>query len=366
MPKWLHKLALPAVALSLVAAACSNSSNDSAASGGATGSSSAPSCPPDLKVALALDVGGIGDQSFNDAANRGLQQAIADGLVCESNTKLVPANDAGSNLDDNTQALASAGYNYVEGVGFSFSPGIAKIASQYPNTDFGVIDGYATFLKGGKNAPNVADLTFKEEQGSYLVGIAAAMQAQKDGSKIVGFLGGQTGPLIGKFQAGYQAGVASVDPSIKVLVEYIGDNTQAFVNPTAGEALSNKMYNNGADIIYHAAGLSGAGLFQAAAAQQKWAIGVDSDQYLTASADQKKWILTSMIKRVDTATYNAIKQVGEGNFQAGFQVFGLAEDGVGFSTSNDALSPDMVDAMEAAKQKIINGDITVPDAPKGS
>jgi basic membrane protein A and related proteins len=367
MPKWLRNFALPVVALGLIAAACSNSNDtSSSAAAGGSGSSSAPSCPQDFKVALALDVGGIGDQSFNDAANRGLQQAIADGLVCESNTKLVPANASGSNLDDNTQALAAAGYNYVEGVGFSFSPGIAKIASQYPNVNFGVIDGYATTLPGGKNAPNVADLTFKEEQGSYLVGIAAAMQAQADGSKTVGFLGGQTGPLIGKFQAGYEAGVASVDPSIKVLVEYIGDNTQAFVNPTAGNTLSTKMYNEGADIVYHAAGLSGAGLFQAAAAQQKWAIGVDSDQYLTASADQKKWILTSMLKRVDTATYNAIKQSGEGNFTSGFQVFGLAEDGVDFSTSNDALKPDMVDAMETAKQKIINGDITVPDTPKGS
>lgn len=347
--------------LAMAAAACSNSS-----SAGAGNGSGAPSCPSDFKVGLALDVGGLGDQSFNDAANRGLQQAITDGLVCKDNTKLIPSNANGTNLDDNTQALANAGYNYVEGVGFSFSPGIAKIAAQFPSVDFGVIDGYATFLPGGKNAPNVADLTFKEQEGSYLVGIAAAMQAQKDGSTTVGFLGGQTGPLIQKFQAGYTAGIQSVDPNINVLVEYIGDSTQAFVNPTAAKALSEKMYNAGADVIYHAAGLSGAGLFQAAAEKKKWAIGVDSDQYLTASADQQPYILTSMLKRVDTATYNAIKQAGEGSFTSGFQVFGLAEDGIDFSTSNSALSQDMIDAMNAAKAKIIAGDITVPEKPVGA
>jgi len=357
MSKTLRSAAVPIVLLSIVAAACAKSTTSGSSN------SAGPNCPSGFKVSLALDVGGLGDQSFNDAANRGLQKAIADGIVCKDNVKLVPANAAGSNLDDNTQALASAGYNYVEGVGFSFSPGIAKIAKQFPNVDFGVIDGYATTLPGGKGAPNVTDLTFKEQEGSYLVGIAAAMQAKADGSSIVGFLGGQTGPLIGKFQAGYTAGVHSVDPGIKVLVEYIGYTTQAFVNPTAGKALSEKMYTEGADVVYHAAGLSGAGLFQAAAEKKKWAIGVDSDQYLTASADQKPYILTSMLKRVDTATYNAIKQAGAGTFKSGFQVFDLAGNGVDFSKSNPALTADMVAAMNAAKQKIIAGQIQVPDTP---
>ena len=287
-----------------------------------------------------MDVGGLGDQSFNDAANRGLQQAIADGLVCEENVKLVPANAAGSNLDSNIQALASAGYQYVEGVGFSFSPGVCKVAGDFPDTDFAVVDGYTQFIKGCDQFPNVLDLSFAANEGSYLVGIAAAMQAQKDGSDTVGFLGGQTGPLIGSFEGGYEAGVASVDKNIKVLVEYIGDSTQAFVNPTAGKALSEKMYSEGADVIYHAAGLSGAGLFQAAAEKSKYAIGVDSDQYLTASAAEQKWIITSALKRVDTATYDTIKAVGDGSFKGGTQTFNLANDGVGFATSNPTL-PDL-------------------------
>jgi basic membrane protein A len=356
------RLALPLALLGLVAAACSKSSSGGGSTG-ATGSTGV-SCPAAFKVGLALDIGGLGDQSFNDAANRGLQKAIADGLVCKDNVKLVPANAAGSNLDSNIQALASAGYNYVEGVGFSFSPGVAKVAAQFPKVDFGVVDGYATVLPGG-NAPNITDLNFKAQESSYLVGIAAAMQAKKDGSSTVGFLGGQTGPLIQSFQAGYQAGVASVDPSIKVLIEYIGDTTQAFVNPTAGKALSEKMYSEGADVIYHAAGLSGAGLFQAAAEKKKYAIGVDSDQYLTASAAEKPYIITSALKRVDTATYDTIKAVGAGTFKSGVRIFDLSNDGVGYATSNPALlTSDMIAAMEKARKAIIAGKIVVPDKPK--
>jgi basic membrane protein A len=365
------RLVVPLALLGLVAAACS-SDDEAPADGGSDTGAAAVECPADFKVGMALDIGGLGDKSFNDAANAGLQQAIADGLVCEENTKLVPSNADGTNLADNIQALADAGYNYVEGVGFSFSPYVAAIAAEYPDVNFGTIDGYSTFLFDDPETDdvepvptNVADLAFKEQEGSYLVGIAAAMQAQADGSNIVGFLGGQTGGLIEKFQAGYEAGVASVDPNIEVLVEYIGDNTQAFVNPTAGKNLSVKMYSVGASIIYHAAGLSGSGLFQAAAETGNWAIGVDSDQYLTASADQQPLILTSMLKRVDTATYNAIKQAGEGAFIGGFQVFGLAEDGIGFSIANDALTPEMVDAMEVAKEEIIAGTITVPETPAG-
>jgi basic membrane protein A and related proteins len=362
MPKWIKHLAVPIAVLAMVAAACSKKTP-------ASSGSPAASCTSTIKVGLALDVGGLGDQSFNDAANRGLQKAITDGLVCKDNVKLVPSNAAGSNLDDNIQALAAAGYDYVEGVGFSFSGGVIKSAAAFPKVDFGVVDGYTACgtACGLPAAPtsNIADLNFAANQGSYLVGIAAAMQAKKDNSTTVGFLGGQTGPLIQSFQAGYQAGVASVDSTMKVLVEYIGDTTQAFVNPTAGKALSEKMYGEGADVIYHASGLSGAGLFQAAAEKKKYAIGVDSDQYLTASADEKPYIITSALKRVDTATYLAIKAVKEGTFKGGVQNFDLANDGIGYATSNPTLlTSDMTAAMETAKAAIIAGTIVVPDKPK--
>ena len=148
-----------------------------------------------------------------------------------------------------------------------------------------------------------------------------------------------------------------------MLVQYIGDDVSAFNNPTAGEALSNQMYDDGAEIVYHASGASGAGLFNAAVAQGKYAIGVDSDQYNLVSADQQPWVLTSMIKRVDTAVYEAVKATKDGTFEGGQRVFGLAEEGVGYSTSNPALTSDIVDQLEAYKQQIIAGTIVVPTEP---
>jgi basic membrane protein A and related proteins len=337
------------VLLALAAAACGGNGGSSSGSG--------------LKVALALDVGGLGDKSFNDSANRGLQKAISDGLVKKENTKLIETNQTGSNRDANVTNLADGGYGYIFGIGFSFSPGVDKIASQYPDQKFAIIDGFA------KDAPNVENLTFKANEGSFLVGAAAALKSQ---TGTIGFLGGQEGTgLIENFQAGYQAGAKAVNPDIKILVEYCGDSVQAFVDPTKGEALSSKMYDEGADVIYHAAGQSGLGLFKAAvsANQQnpsppKYAIGVDSDQYLTASPEEQKWILTSMVKHVDTAVYDVIKEASDGTFSHGTRVFGLKEGGLDFATSNTALlTSDIKAKLDDYKQQIIDGKIVVPATP---
>ncbi len=360
MPKWLRMFALPVVVLSLVAAACGGDDDDSGSGDGATGGATGAECNSDVTVGVALDVGGLGDKSFNDAANAGLQQAIEDGLVCEENTNFIEADNTGSNRDENVQALADEGYDLVVGVGFAFSEGIAAIASDYPDQNFAIVDGFDNAVDD--SLTNVADLTFKEHEGSFLVGVAAAETCQCD---TIGVLGGQTGPLIEKFEAGYTAGAKAVNPDIEVLVEYIGDDTTAFVNDVKGEALSTKMYDQGAEIIYHAAGLSGAGLFRAAVEADKLAIGVDSDQYLTAAPEEQPLILTSMLKRVDTAVYNAIKQTGEGNFVTGFQVFGLADDGVGYSQSNEeALTPEVIEVVDGYAEQIINGDIVVPETPE--
>ena len=343
-----------AALLALTAAACGGGDAPGAGGGGGGDGDST------IRVGMALDVGGLNDKSFNDAANAGLQLAISEGLISEEDAELLEANQTGSNRDDNVVNLADQEFDLILGIGFAFSEGIADIAGEYPEQNFGVIDGFATFVN--EEATNIADLTFKEHEGSYLVGIAAAMASE---SGTIGFLGGQQGTdLIEKFQAGYEAGARSVNPDIEVLVEYIGDSTQAFVNPTAGEELSSSMYDDGADVVYHAAGQSGLGLFKAAVEADKLAIGVDADQYLTASAEEQPLILTSMIKRVDTAVYNAIKQAVEGDFQAGFQVFGLAEEGVGYSDSNPALTEEMKAAMDAAIEGIISGDITVPEVPE--
>jgi basic membrane protein A and related proteins len=312
-------------------------------------------------VGVAFDVGGIGDKSFNDSAKRGLDAAIDEGLVAEADC--IEPNATGSNRDDNMVNLADAGYDLLMGIGFIFSEGVAEIAADYPDQDFGIIDGFATTI--ATDADNIVDLAFKEQEGSYLVGIAAAMASQ---TGTIGFLGGQQGTgLIEKFEAGYAAGAQSVNPDIEILVEYIGDDTTAFNDPTRGEALSTSLYDDGADVIYHAAGESGLGLFAAAvdAGPDALAIGVDSDQYLTASPEEQEHILTSMIKRVDTATHDTIQAVQEGNFEPGFRVFGIAEGGIDYSQSNpDLLTEEMIAAMDEAKQAIIDGEITPPEVPE--
>jgi basic membrane protein A len=366
MRKRFLRFTVPLLLMGMVAAACSN--DDNAGATGATGGTGATAaeCNADIKVGVALDVGGLGDKSFNDAAKRGLDQAIADGLVCQDNTEFIEANSTGSDRDQNIQSLADAGYPLVIGVGFAFSAGVNEIAPDYPETNFAVIDGFATCGTAcgltNDGLTNVADLTFKEQEGSFLVGAAAAIKCACD---TIGFLGGQQGiGLIEKFEAGYTAGAEAVNPNITVLVEYIGTDETAFNDAVKGEALSTAMYDDGAEIIYHAAGASGAGLFNAAVKAGKLAIGVDSDQYLTASPEQQPLILTSMLKRVDVAVYNVISEQGEGSFKAGASVFGMAEEGVDYSTSNTAeLTQDIIDQLEVFRQQIISGDIVVPDVP---
>jgi basic membrane protein A len=363
------RLLILVAVLGVIAAACGD--DDGGGETGPTGvttttGTTGAECNADIQVGMAFDIGGLGDRSFNDAADAGLQQAIDEGLVCEDNVVTNEANSTGSDRDQNAQALADAGFDLVIGVGFAFSPGINTIAPDYPDTSFMIVDGFATcgtacgLTNDADAIPNVADYTFKEHEGSFLVGAAAAL---KCGCDTIGFLGGQTGPLIEKFQAGYEAGAADVNPNIEVLVEYIGDDTTAFNDPVRGEELSTSMYDDGAEIIYHAAGASGAGLFNAAVEANKLAIGVDSDQYLTASPEQQPLILTSMLKRVDTAVFNAIQAVGEGSFGGSF-VFGMAEDGLDYSQSNpDELTEDIIAQLDEYKAQIIDGTITVPDTP---
>ena len=346
------KLLAIAAAFATLATACGG--NPTGPSTGGNGGASS------VRVAVALDVGGLGDKSFNDAAKRGLDKAVADGLISVPNTKLLETNQTGSNRDENVTNLADAGYDLIWANGYSFSPGIDKIASQYKDVKFAVQDGYS------KDAPNVLNINFKANEGSFLVGAAAALKS-KTGT--IGFLGGQSGTgLIENFQAGYEAGAKAVNPNIDIRVEYIGDSVQAFVDQTKGEALSSKMYDQGADVIYHAAGQSGLGLFKAAVETgdpDKLAIGVDSDQYRSASPAEQSHILTSMLKRVDVAIYDTIKAVVDGNFEHGSQVFALKDDGVAYATSNpELLTDDIQSKLEEFRTKIVNGEITVPEKPE--
>jgi basic membrane protein A len=346
------RLVVASAAFALVAAACG---------GEAPGGPGGDDGGSDITVGVALDVGGLGDKSFNDAANAGLQKAIQDGLVSEENTELLQANQTGSNRDANVVNLADQEYDLIWCNGFAFSEGVAEIAGDYPDVNFAIQDGFATTI--AKDADNIVDINFKANEGSFLVGAAAGLVTE---ANTVGFLGGQEGTgLIENFQAGWEAGVQATCPDCELLTEYIGDSTQAFVDPTRGEILSAKMYDDGADVIYHAAGQSGLGLFKAAVEADALAIGVDSDQYLTASAEEKEHILTSMLKRVDVAIYDTIEAVANGRFEPGSQIFGLAEEGVGYATSNpDLLTEDIQAQLEEFKKQIIDGEITVPEQPE--
>jgi len=317
-----------------------------------------------ISVGVAFDIGGLGDKSFNDAAKRGFDQAVDAGLVREA--ACIEPNESGSNRDENLIALADDGFDLVFGIGFAFSPAVNENAANYADQQIAVIDGYATCPPDvcsdipNPAPPNVTDLTFKEEEGSFLVGVSAALQAQKESCDTVGFLGGQIGFLIGKFEAGYTQGVQAIDPNLNVLVEYIGDSTAAFNDAAAGEQLSTKMYDAGACIIYHASGASGAGLFTASVKADKLTIGVDSDQYLLVSAEQQPLVMTSMLKRVDTAVYDAIDLANSDALEGGgADVFGLAEDGISYSTSNEELmTQDIIDVVEEYKAQILDGSLT--------
>jgi basic membrane protein A len=230
-----------------------------------------------------------------------------------------------------------------------------------------VIDGYNPNDKPNNPAPdlpNVANINFAANEASFLVGAAAALTTKTDN---VGFLGGTNTPLIQAFEAGYTAGVHEVDPGIEVQTQYLAqeDAEKGFFDPAGGETASTGMYENGADVVYHAAGKSGLGLFDAveSAGQGNWAIGVDSDQYLTVDPDQQPFVLTSALKRIDTGVFEFAEAVANGKPLSGYVFYDLADRGVDYSTSNPKLSKDVVAQLEDYKQQVIAGKITVPTQP---
>lgn len=315
------------------------------------------------KIGLAYDVGGRGDQSFNDSAYAGLERAVdeLDATCVEANAQ---TDDNDQTRAERLRTLAEGGYNPVVAVGYLYSPAAAEVAPDYPDVDFAVIDGFSTTI--ATDADNLADLTFAENEGSYLVGVAAALKSENDH---VGFVGGVDGALIQKFEAGFVAGVESVKPDAQIDVQYLtqdqNDAATGYENPSGGRAAAEAMYQDGADVVYHAAGKSGLGVFQAAAAagEGNWAIGVDSDQYLTAPEDQQPRILTSMLKRIDTAVFEAANAVAEDSWQSGFVTYDLQAEGVGYSTSGGFVD-DIQDQIDAAGEQIISGEIEVPAEPK--
>lgn len=311
-----------------------------------TGRTSATVEKPRARVGLVFDVGGRGDKSFNDAAYLGVSRAEKELGVEVS--YLEP-----SRTEDREAALrlfAARGFDIVIGVGFIFSSDITEVARAYPNVKFAGIDYF------GEPPPNVAGLSFREEEGSFLVGAVAGLVTK---TKHVGFVGGMTGPLIRKFEAGYEAGVKQTCPTCVVHAAYAGTTPDAYRDPAKGKALATAQIAAGADVVYHASGATGHGVFEAAKDARVWAIGVDADQH----DEMPGTVLTSMVKRADTAVFEITKEVVEGRFSGGMRVFGLAQDGVDYVHEGPhaaAIPPDVKAKVEALRKEIAEGRIVVP------
>lgn len=343
----IHVVALIA-ALSLLGAACGDDNGDTDEGSGDGGDTTTET----IRVGLAYDVGGRGDKSFNDSAAAGLDEA-KDSLGIEAR-ELSPSKP--EDREANLKLLAEGGFNPIIGVGFAYGDGIKLVAEANPDITFVTIDTVV-------DLPNVRNNVFAEEEGSFLVGAAAGLKSQ---SAKIGFIGGVETELIKKFQAGFEAGVAQTNPAATVESEYLtpdGDFS-GFNDPAKAREKADAMYARGIDVIFHAAGGSGTGLFDAAVAagDGKWAIGVDSDQYLNATAEQQAHILTSMIKRVDVAVLTSLEAFADGDTEGDTITLDLESDGVGYSTSGGYID-DIVDQLDDLKAKIIAGEIEVPSAP---
>ena len=338
-PRRLSILAALLLVASAVAAGCSAKKEDASGK------------PASLHVGLVFDVGGRGDKSFNDAAAAGLDSAKK---VLGIDAEVVEPGEGGDR-ESALREFAAKNKDLVIGVGFLFSDDIKNVAKDYPDKKFACID---MNVAPGETLPaNVVALKFKEEEGSYLVGALAGLLSK---THKVGFLGGMQIPLIKKFEAGYRAGVEKAAPGTTVFVKYAGTTGQAFKDPTKGKELGLAMYGDGADIVFHASGSTGLGLFEAAKEKNGLAIGVDSDQYDSMPGV----VLTSMVKRVDVAVFDTIQQTIDGKFPGGQAlVFGLKENGVGYvyDARNAPQIPAAVKAkVDALRDDIVAGRIPVP------
>lgn len=312
--------------------------------------SGASAAPPPLKVGVVFDVGGRGDKSFNDSAYRGVQRAKKELGV---DFDFIEPGE-GADRETALRQLASGADDLIFAVGFIFTDDVNSVAKDFPKKKFACVD-YAVGPET-KVPDNVLALKFKEEEGSYLAGALAALLSK---THVVGFVGGMDVPLIHKFEAGFRAGAVRADPKVKVLIGYAGVTPEAFKDPAKGKAIAASQFADGADILYHASGATGQGVFEAAREAKKLVIGVDSDQYHEAPG----FVLTSMVKGVDVAVMQTIKDVLAGRFKSGVEYLGLKEKGVGLvvDQNNKALLPPAaLKKVDALKREIVAGKIKVP------
>ncbi len=315
-----------------------------------------------IKVGIVFDIGGKNDRSFNAAAWEGVQRAERELDICLYDVE--PGNP--TSIEPAMRAFAEKNFDLIIGVGFAQGPIMQKVALDYPNNKFAIVDGVIFEEDGKTPLKNVASLVFREHEGSYLVGMIAASKSK---TGVLGFLGGMDIPLIHRFETGFEEGARSVNPTIKVIDNYVGVSDSAWNNPGKGKEIALAQIEKGADVIFTAAGNSGLGAFDAVeqygknseGEANKFVIGVDSNQ----NGVKPGFVLTSMVKRVDNAVYDVVKEILAGQFRGGFHTFGLDKDGVAYAMDNfnEALIPaDVIKKVEEARTKIGTGEIKVTDA----
>lgn len=322
-----------------------------------SGQAEGPTKQSSCKVGIVFDVGGRGDKSFNDSAYLGLQKALKELPI--DGRYLEPGE--GADREAALRLLAAQNYDLVISVGFIFSDDLRGVARDYPNLKFAGID-YALAVddKGNPIPPpeNISALKFREDEGSYLAGALSALQSE---SGKIGFVGGMEIPLIKRFEDGYRQGAEAINPQVKLVSNYAGVNSAAFKDPGKGKELATGQFANGVDIIYHASGATGLGVFEAARQFGKLAIGVDSDQAYEAP-DQ---VLASMVKRVDVAVYKIIQECTQDKIQNGVRHFGLKEGGVDLIFNpklKNRVSPEKMARLEQLRKELIDGKRTLEGA----
>ncbi|PPA72007.1 BMP family lipoprotein [Jeotgalibacillus proteolyticus] len=350
------------LALSMVLAAgtilgaCGSDDNESSDGSSGGGDDAASN---DFTVSMVTDTGGVDDKSFNQSAWEGLQ-AFGEEYDLEEGTNgynyFQSNNDADYVTNFNTAARSE--FDLVFGIGFLLTEAIGQVAAQQTDTNFAIVDDVA-------EGDNVASITFKEHEGSFLVGVVAGLTTE---SNKIGFIGGVESDLINKFAAGFQAGVEAVNPDAQIDIQFSGD----FNNASRGQQMAAAMYGSGTDVIYHAAGGTGNGVFTEAKNlkqqdpdRQVWVIGVDRDQAeegaLTANGEEYNVTLTSMVKRVDIAVQDISKRAMDGDFPGGEVIeYGIEEGGISIAETQDNLTQEILDEVENYKQQILDGEIEVP------
>lgn len=303
-----------------------------------------------FKVGMVTDVGGVDDKSFNQSAWEGLTEFGKKNSLKENEDYRYLQSTRDSEYEPNLTKFAEGNYNLTFGIGYLMQEAVEKVADQFPNNQFAIVDSVI-------DKKNVTSITFKENEGSFLVGVVAALTTK---SNKVGFIGGTKSPLIQKFEYGFKAGVKAVNPNIEVVAEY----AEAFDKPEKGSVLASAMYGQGVDVIYHASGATGNGVFTEAKNRAKkgtkvWVIGVDRDQHQEGMPENVT--LTSMVKRVDVAVAEVAQEMKDGKLEGGKTLeFGLKEEGVGIAPTKDNVSQDAQTKVEEYTKKILNGEIKVP------